>query len=147
MTILTFLIGAAFLLTGLGSLAYCIDLVPTEMGRLYAQCGAMLVSASGIIFAIASLIARLNRIFAPPRRTPAATALVAAPADEAPPPAPPAVAVVAATAEPQVVARYNAGDAQYVVYSDGAIEAETPHGGLRFASMDALKAYIADRQD
>ena len=61
----------------------------------------------------------------------------AAHADMAVPPAP--------LPEPVVVGRYNAGGAAYVMYSDGSIEAETPHGHYRFNSMSELKAFIEDK--
>ncbi|HXT05786.1 MAG TPA: hypothetical protein VN715_02475 [Roseiarcus sp.] len=163
MAILTFVIGAILFAAGFGSLAYCVDLVPTEMGRLYAECGVIMLSASGVVFSLAALIVRLNRIFAPPRRKAKVAEVKAAPT----PPTAPAPedddvnlnrsghlptlrAVEEAIAQPQsgphVVGRYSAGGAQYVIYSDGAIEAETEEGGLRFASMDELKSYIANRQ-
>ncbi len=33
-----------------------------------------------------------------------------------------------------------------MIYSDGAIEAETAEGGLRFSSMDEFRSYIASRK-
>lgn len=164
MAILTFVLGAILFAAGFGSLAYSVDLVPTEMGRLYAECGVIMLSTSGVVFSLAALIAKINRIFAPPRRKAKAAA---PPAPPPPPPAPqPAPeddvnlnrsghlptlrAVEEAIAEPEpaphVVGRYSAGGARYAIYSDGAIEAETEEGGLRFASMDELKAYIASRK-
>ena len=162
MTILTFVLGAVLFVAGFGSLAYSVDLVPTEMGRLYAECGVILLSSSAVVFALTALIAKLDRIFAPPRGKTKAAPPVSAPST-APAPAPeddvnlnrsghlPTLrAVEEAIAEPepgpQVVGRYSAGGAHYVIYSDGAIEAETEDGGLRFASMDELKTYIANRQ-
>ena len=35
------------------------------------------------------------------------------------------------------------GTRVYVMFSDGAIEAETPNGSFRFSSLDELKAFIA----
>lgn len=169
MAILIFVLGAILFAAGFGSLAYSVDLVPTEMGRLYAECGVILLSSSGVVFALAAVIAKLNRIFVPPRRKAKAPADKPAPLAPAPAPAPAAApsaeddvnlnrsghlptlrAVEEAIAEPEagprVVGRYSAGGVQYVIYSDGAIEAETETGGMRFASMDELKAYIADQK-
>ncbi|MET0429746.1 MAG: hypothetical protein ABW026_14775, partial [Microvirga sp.] len=42
-----------------------------------------------------------------------------------------------------VIGTYNSGDNRYVMFSDGSIEAETPQGNFRFASLDELKAFIA----
>jgi len=153
MAILILGLGAILFAAGFGSLAYSVDLVPTEMGRLYAECGTILISSGGVVVALAAVIAKLNRIFTPPRRNPNASV------QSAPTPGndvnlnghPPSLrAVEAAIAEPEaapsVVARYSAGGVQYVIYSDGAIEAETEAGGMRFASMDELKAYIAEQR-
>ena len=59
--------------------------------------------------------------------------------DDLPPPPP-----VPETLEPTVVGRYNAGGANYAMYSDGSIEAETPSGNYRFGSMTELKAFVED---
>jgi hypothetical protein len=56
-------------------------------------------------------------------------------AEEAPQaPAPPA--------EPAVIGRYTSGNTTYVMFADGSIEAETPTGILRFASLADLKVYV-----
>lgn len=47
------------------------------------------------------------------------------------------------TGEPAIVGSYRAGGNLYVMYDNGAIEAETPDGIFRFSSLDKLKAYIA----
>jgi hypothetical protein len=162
MALLILILGLILFAAGFGSLAYSVDLVPTEMGRLYAECGVILISSSGVVFALAAVIAKLNRIFAPPRSKAKASADKAAPPAPSAQPAPehdvnlnrsgalPTLrAVEEAIGEPQagphIVARYSAGGAQYVIYSDGAIEAETEAGGMRFASMNELKAYIANQ--
>ena len=41
---------------------------------------------------------------------------------------------------------YTAGGAKYMIFSDGAIEAETDDGAFRFASMAEFKSYIAGRK-
>ncbi|HEY8382787.1 MAG TPA: hypothetical protein VIL09_11625 [Microvirga sp.] len=42
-----------------------------------------------------------------------------------------------------IIGTYNSGDNRYVMFSDGSIEAETPEGLFRFASLDELKEFIA----
>ena len=141
MAILTFVIGALLFAAGAGGFAMSVDLVPTEMGRLYAESGVIFVSASGVVWAIAALIARLNRIVAPSRsaKTPdPEVSRESEPAAVAAPPEP--------QGEPHIIGRYNAGEAKYLIFSDGAIEAETAEGGLRFASMNEFKAYVASRK-
>ena len=47
---------------------------------------------------------------------------------------------------PEIIGRYEAHGAHYVMYADGSIDADTAHGVYRFASMAELKEFIA-RQD
>jgi hypothetical protein len=44
--------------------------------------------------------------------------------------------------KPEIVGHYDAQGAHYTLYADGSIEAETPHGVYRFASMAELKRFI-----
>jgi hypothetical protein len=46
-------------------------------------------------------------------------------------------------AAPTLVGRYSAGGANYMIFSDGSIEAETENGAFRFGSMSEFKAYLA----
>jgi hypothetical protein len=48
-------------------------------------------------------------------------------------------------APPQLVGRYSSGGANYMIFADGSIEAETPEGAFKFASMGDFKRYLADR--
>ncbi|MBM6592418.1 hypothetical protein [Microvirga pudoricolor] len=52
-------------------------------------------------------------------------------------------AVEADLSQAAVIGTYNSGDNRYVMFSDGSIEAETPQGNFRFASLDELKEFIA----
>jgi hypothetical protein len=45
-----------------------------------------------------------------------------------------------------LVGRYSAGGANYKIFSDGSIEAETDTGAFRFDSMDDFKAFLAGEQ-
>jgi hypothetical protein len=164
MAILTLLLGLILLSCGFGGLVLSINLIPTEMGMLYAVSGVIFLSAGAVVLAIAALIARLDRIVAPPRR-PRFKPAPSSPAPEAPTtPSPPEdevnvnrsgrlpslraieEAIAEPEAPPQVVGRYTAGGAKYMIFSDGAIEAETDDGAFRFASMAEFKSYIAGRQ-
>ncbi|MGH1587784.1 hypothetical protein ACRBEV_04805 [Methylobacterium phyllosphaerae] len=60
--------------------------------------------------------------------------LDAAPEPEPEPAPPPATRTV--------VGRYASGGNTYVMFEDGAIEAETPQGRFTFASLDELKAFV-----
>jgi len=48
-------------------------------------------------------------------------------------------------APPSLVGRYSAGGANYMIFSDGSIEAETTEGAFKFASMGDFKRFLADR--
>ena len=147
MSILIFVLGAALFAAGGYLVFLSVDLVPTEMGLFYALSGVILISAGAIVAAVAALIFRLDRIAAPRRpKTPASSSPDAiTPATERFETSP-NVSVVASDAEPEIIARYNAAGAKYVLFANGAIEAETPDGGMRFASMDEFKAYVASRK-
>ena len=47
-------------------------------------------------------------------------------------------------APPSLVGRYSAGGANYMIFADGSIEAETAEGAFKFASMGDFKRYLAD---
>jgi hypothetical protein len=42
----------------------------------------------------------------------------------------------------ELVATYTSGEHTYFMYSDNAIEADTPQGRFRFASMDELRVFV-----
>jgi len=66
------------------------------------------------------------------------------PMDTAAPAPAPAVEPVA---PPSIIGRYNSGGAEYTLYSDGSIDAETAEGHLHFASMADLRAHIEAQQN
>lgn len=71
--------------------------------------------------------------------------------ENAPPMAAEAPPIETESAEPAaaattLVGRYTSGGANYSIFSDGSIEAETDQGAFRFASMSDFKAYIATRR-
>ena len=49
--------------------------------------------------------------------------------------------------QPALVGRYSSGGADYKIFSDGAIEAETAEGTFKFASMGDFKRFIAERRE
>jgi hypothetical protein len=192
MAIFTFVLGLLFVAAGAGGLIASFDLLPTEIGLLYAVCGTLALSAGGVTLAIGALIRRLD-VFAKAMQSsqnrdswqgsPAATEEAVAPPEseparpeEATEPAPadgpaaiedeanaladddsvnenrsghlPTIAAIEhALGEPEpsptLVGRYSAGGANYMIFSDGSIEAETEDGAFRFASMSEFKAYLA----
>jgi hypothetical protein len=47
---------------------------------------------------------------------------------------------------PSLIGRYSAGGADYSIFSDGSIEAQTSNGDYKFASMREFKAFIATKR-
>jgi hypothetical protein len=206
MTIVTFVLGLVLIAAGAGGLVASFDLLPTELGLLYACCGAILVSGGVVTVAIGVAVLRLealtqmvhfaatvedlpeeaevaaalhmqdhaepepdaapaemeaaaeegeaHAVEAPPVDAHPATeeaadeALTEAPVEEVAVAGAPSVAdleqaLAAAAAPPTLVGHYSAGGANYKIFSDGSIEAETEGGAFRFASMDDFKSYLA----
>ncbi len=48
-------------------------------------------------------------------------------------------------APPTLVGRYSSGGANYMIFSDGSIEADTDEGAFKFASMGDFKQFLLDR--
>ena len=55
-------------------------------------------------------------------------------------------AIATPEAPPSLVGRYSSGGANYMIFADGSIEAETQEGAFKFASMGDFKRYLADRK-
>jgi hypothetical protein len=190
------------ILTSAGGVAvfYSVDLLPTELGVVYATCGAIGLSGGFITIAIGLLIRRVDALRRIPSRNDAR------PAERPEPIMPPLAAGVAPVAVPEpsvhaagtevsgfspatapepsamldncdvseapinenrkghlpthdapeptavepsppkLVGRYGAGGANYSIFSDGSIEAETEQGAFKFASMGDFKAFIATKR-
>jgi len=205
MTVVTFVLGLVLIAAGAGGLVASYDLLPTELGLLYACCGAILVSGGVVTVAIGVAVLRLEaltqmvhfvgavedlpdedevaaaghaeeRTAHEPDAAPAEPEAAAEEGDaralEAPPPevhaaepdaveepsaetpveegavaGAPSVAeleqALAVPAAPTLVGHYSAGGANYKIFSDGSIEAETEGGAFRFGSMAEFKAYLA----
>ena len=56
-------------------------------------------------------------------------------------------AIVMPEAPPSLIGRYSSGGANYMIFADGSIEAETQEGTFRFASMGDFKQYLSDRKN
>ncbi len=50
-------------------------------------------------------------------------------------------------APPGLVGRYSSGGANYMIFADGSIEAETQEGTFKFPSMGDFKDFLADRKE
>jgi hypothetical protein len=198
-------LGLILALAGGAALVASLDLLTTELGLLYATCGAVALSGGVIAIAIGLLIRQVdalrhallrgNEETLSERQEPLAPPLLAgiepvvlaetgavhsreAPASEfsepamtpAPSPAldeasdreaapinenrkghlPSLEALEQAAQEPAppptLVGRYSAGGANYSIFSDGSIEAETDQGAFKFGSMSEFKAFIASKR-
>jgi hypothetical protein len=47
---------------------------------------------------------------------------------------------------PTLIGRYSSGGANYMIFSDGSIEADTEEGAYKFDSMGDFKKYLAERR-
>jgi hypothetical protein len=47
---------------------------------------------------------------------------------------------------PALIGRYSSGGANYMIFADGSIEAETEEGAYKFGSMGDFKQFLADRR-
>jgi hypothetical protein len=218
MSWIAFLLGLVLVLAGGAGLVASIDLATTELGLVYATCGAIAVSGGVITIAIGLLIRRVDALRgalshereeeprAMERAEPIVPPLLAgiepvvlpdleAPhAAEAPPPVAVAVepepaapspsalegagepepapevapvnenrkghlpglddleqaitptAVKPAGPAPSLIGRYSAGGADYSIFSDGSIEAQTSQGEFKFASMREFKEFISTKK-
>lgn len=176
MTVFVFALALILAIGGVGGLIASVDLLPTEIGVLYAGCGVIAVSSACIVASIGVLILRLDRL-APERQPVYAEPPAPLPPMETPEPAlepnadmqgdiqdadyasededrsgrfPTMHEMEEAIAHPEppptLVGRYSAGGASYMIFSDGTIEAETSQGAYRFASMGDFKAFIANQK-
>jgi hypothetical protein len=212
MSWIAFILGFVLALAGGAALVASIDLLTTELGLLYATCGAVALTGGVITIAIGLLIGRVDALRgaltreradepaameraerpvppllagieptsvpepeAPPRSVEAPAPLVPEPeAAMAPPSAPEGVADLDSDLEvapinenrkghlpaleelehaaaspgppPSLIGRYSAGGADYSIYSDGSIEAQTSDGEFKFASMREFKDFIAAKK-
>jgi hypothetical protein len=198
MSWISLFLGLILTLAGAAGLAASFDLLTTELGVLYATCGAIAVSGGFIVIAIALLTRRVDALrgtilqegemrsmprFEPPApaavgfaqidesgganaaaRSEAATELAPSSApdessqqeEEAPinenrrghlPGLEPLEHAAREPASlPTLVGRYSAGGANYSIFSDGSIQAETDQGEFKFGSMSEFKAFIAAKR-
>jgi hypothetical protein len=197
-------LGLLLAAAGGAGLVASLDLLTTQLGLVYATCGAVGVSGGVVVIAIGLLIRRVDALrrtvlrgneqarserlepvapslltgFEPTVLTEAGAGSVReAPAVEVAEPAvapapvfddagqreiaainenrkghsPPLEAIDQAPPEPAgppaLIGRYSAGGANYSIFSDGSIEAETDQGAFKFGSMSEFKAYIAGKRN
>ena len=146
-----------FILIGLGlwSGEYALNLLPTELGLFYAVAFALACCSGVITLAIGALIRRVDALG---KRLAAARpvevfAMAEAPVAEADPAeyetaseeAPSVETPLPAQPDANVVGRYSANGVDYTMYSDGSIEALTPTGVTKFATMTELREAMARR--
>jgi hypothetical protein len=141
---------AGLIILYIGALAYRIDALHAVILR---QGEAVRRAAAEV--SLAPPVAVAAEPPSPPAETVAVPEAVAVrelePEPTSPPPlapeAPPIEHEVATLAAPTtLVGRYSSGGANYSIFSDGSIEAETDQGAFHFASMTEFKAYIAAKR-
>jgi hypothetical protein len=176
MAILIFVLSLVLLIAAAASGYQSIDLLPTSTGVLYALSGAVAACAALVTFAIGVMVwridtlTRLMRQSAAPAAFEIARSSETAPAEEvfAAPPAPEdespininrtghlpsleTIETVLATPEeqqgpPSLIGSYSSAGANYRIFSDGSIEAETSEGTFSFRSMADFKRHLVERK-
>jgi len=155
MAILIFVLALVLLAAAAASGYQSLNLLPTGIGVLYALAGAVAACAAVLAFAIALLIRRIDAL----ARTVRESAL---PMGETSPaemgsPAPLATEEEALQSggeavlespepkrPPSLIGSYSSAGANYKIFSDGSIEAETSAGTFKFASMADFKRHLAE---
>jgi hypothetical protein len=166
---LLILLGLALIGAACAGYVASIDLLTTQIGQIYVTAatvaggaGVVILALAGVTFRIDALRKTILRHQSELQLQAASAAIVnhplVAPVEvETSPepevvlePAPPLAAEAAPIDEPEtaappatIVGRYSAGGANYSIFSDGSIEAETEDGAFRFSSMSEFKAFVA----
>jgi hypothetical protein len=167
---LLILVGLALIGVACAGYVASIDLLTTQIGQIYVTGAAVAGGAGVVILALAGVTFRLDALRAailrqqselqlqaanavalanPPFIAPIEVETARAPevvVETAPPLAADAGPIEQETSQlaaPTIVGRYSAGGANYSIFSDGSIEAETEDGAFHFASMSEFKAFVA----
>jgi hypothetical protein len=171
MAILTFVLSLVLLIAAVASGYQSLDLLPTSLGVLYALAAAAAACAALVVFAIAVLIRRIDTLAELMRQSaapapveisrPAGSVLVeeavlSPPAEEESPininrtGHLPSLESAEETPEPEpqlpptLVGSYSSAGANYKIFTDGSIEAETGEGTFKFASMSDFKRHLLE---
>lgn len=132
MAIFVFALALILALSGAGALLLSIDLVPTEVGLLYAGCGVVALSSACVVAAIGALVVRVDRVGARVRQAlladqPPAQVVAPAAAYAAPP-----------VVEPEPIAPHIDAEAAPDPY-EFAAEAEEPLNENRAGHLPTLE--------
>jgi len=175
MAIFVFLLTLALLAAGAAGAYMSLDLLPTGLGLLYAFSGAVAASMAILAFVVGVLVWRIGKLSELVGQSVAQPAVAEGPAHEPSPMVPPPLesevpaqlaedgghepasraghpvgeiegAIAAPAVPPSLVGRYSAGGANYMIFNDGSIEAETKEGTYKFSSMIEFKRYLAERR-
>lgn len=170
MVILLIILAIAMIATGLTAMAFGMSIVQVERGWTMVISGTVAASGGAILLGVALAAQRLGRIAhelvwirdrlatigemtaetvdwseepepevleVPPVEVVPTRSEEMAPPPPPPPPAPPP------PAERVIVGQYSSGGNEYKMYSDGSIDAMTPAGLRRFASLEELREFVA----
>lgn len=168
MVFLLCILAVGMIATGLAAMAFGMSIVQVERGWTMVISGTVGAAGGAVLLGIALAVERLGRIAnemvwirdrlatigeltaeeaqsqpefeAPPEEPPSEPpepAAPSAPSFETEPPVP------QAPPERVLVGHYSSGGNEYKMYSDGSIDALTPAGLRRFASLEDLRAFVA----
>ena len=170
MVILLSILAVAMIATGLTAMAFGMSIVQVERGWTMVISGTVAASGGAVLLGLAFAVQRLGRIthelvwirdrlatigemtaetvdwsaepevevepveVVPTRPVEEPVHLAPAPPPQPAPPPPP---------ERVIVGQYSSGGNEYKMYSDGSIDATTPAGLRRFASLEELRDFVA----
>jgi hypothetical protein len=134
------LLGLVMVAAGGGAIYMGWPLLPLERGWTLTISGAFCASSGAVCLALAGVIAETRRMRRALERGLAASGDEVARATPAPAPAAPEAASVEVAGPAAHEGRsITMGDTTFVVFDDGTIEARTPKGVRRYASMQELR--------
>jgi hypothetical protein len=166
--ILIFILSLILLIAAAASGYQSIDLLPTSTGVLYALAGTVAACGAVVTFAIGALTWKIGALtklvqqsagsFAVPAAFEVAPSTETTPVEDDSPinfnrsghlPSLDAIDTVLETPEeppgpPTLIGSYSSAGANYKIFSDGSIEAETGEGTFQFASMSDFKRHLSE---
>lgn len=166
MVFLLCILAVGMIATGLAAMAFGMSIVQVERGWTMVISGTVGAAGGAVLLGIALAVERLGRIAnemvwirdrlatigeltaeeaqarpeefeAPSEELPPEPAASFAPSPETETPVP------QAPPERVLVGHYSSGGNEYKMFSDGSIDAVTPAGLRRFASLEDLRAFVA----
>ncbi len=152
---LVLFLGACLACTGLWWVWTGLEIVQVERGWTSVIAGSTMLSAGLVIAALSAVLVRLGDIsdalaetsvVPVPAQDTAATALAPVAPEKVSPPQASQHDEASSDDDRTEVGRHVTGDATYVMFADGTVDALTPEGTMTFPSLEALRVYADERE-